>query len=119
MTTNKEVIEMAIDKGGREVDIKELDAQLQKKSVKLVVMHLKKKLTPDMSGTGPLLDWIDDMEELLEQEGFDKPEYFDMRKKLYDAIEWVPDTEARQRLRNSWYSYGKALNKKAPRHSDE
>ena len=96
-------------------ELREQDAQLQKKSVRLVVMHLKKKIAPTTPGIGYVLDWIDDMEALLEEEGFDKPEYVKMRKKLYDAIEWVPDTDIRHSLRNSWYSFGKAMEKKAPR----
>ena len=91
------------------------DADLQKKSVKLVVMHLKKKVDPDAAGIDRVLTWLGDMEELLEQEGFDRVIYMNMRKQLYEAIEWVFDVDLRHKLRNSWYSYGKAMDKKVPR----
>lgn len=91
------------------------DADLQKKSVKLVVMHLKKKVDPDAAGIDRVLMWLGEMEELLEQDGFDRVVYMNMRKQLYEAIEWVFDVDLRHKLRNSWYSYGKAMDKKVPR----
>ena len=91
------------------------DADLQKKSVKLVVMHLKKKVDPDAAGIDRVLAWLGEMEELLEQDGFDRVVYMNMRKQLYEAIEWVFDVDLRHKLRNSWYSYGKAMDKKVPR----
>ena len=54
-------------------------------------------------------------EELLEKDGFDRVVYMNMRKELYEAIEWVFDVDLRHKLRNSWYSYGKAMDKKVPR----
>jgi len=101
-TTNKKKKEMT-------------DADLQKKSVKLVVMHLKKKVDPDAAGIDRLLAWLGEMEELLEKDGFDRVVYMNMRKQLYEAIEWVFDVDLRHKLRNSWYSYGKAMDKKVPR----
>lgn len=101
-TTNKKKKEMT-------------DADLQKKSVKLVVMHLKKKVDPDAAGIDRLLVWLGEMEELLEKDGFDRVVYMNMRKQLYEAIEWVFDVDLRHKLRNSWYSYGKAMDKKVPR----
>ena len=91
------------------------DADLQKKSVKLVVMHLKKKVDPDAAGIDRVLVWLGEMEELLEKDGFDRVVYMNMRKELYEAIEWVFDVDLRHKLRNSWYSYGKAMDKKVPR----
>ena len=91
------------------------DADLQKKSVKLVVMHLKKKVDPDATGIDHVLTWLGEMEELLEQDGFDRVVYMNMRKQLYEAIEWGFDVDLRHKLRNSWYSYGKAMDKKVPR----
>lgn len=91
------------------------DADLQKKSVKLVVMHLKKKVDPDAAGIDRVLTWLGEMEELLEQEDFDRVVYMNKRKELYEAIEWVFDVDLRHKLRNSWYSYGKAMDKKVPR----
>lgn len=91
------------------------DADLQKKSVKLVVVHLRKKVDPNAAGIDRVLSWLDDMETLLAQEEFDRSVYLNMRQQLYEAIEWVFDVELRHKLRNSWYSYGKAMDKKVPR----
>ncbi len=109
---------MTGDSGSDNTDIKLLDAALQKKSVKLVVMHLAKKINPDIPSIGYVYAWLEEMEALLAKKDFVKSEYLEMRKKLYDAIEWIPDVEIRHRLRNSWYSFGKALEKKAPRNPD-
>ena len=92
------------------------DAQLQKKSVKLVVLHLKKKIDPDAAGIDRVCAWIDRMEELLAQDGFDRTQYLDMKKQLFDATEWVFDVDLRHKLRNSWYSFGKAMDKKVPKY---
>jgi len=91
------------------------DADLQKKSVKLVVVHLRKKVDPNAAGIDRVLSWLSEMETLLEQDGFDRSAYLNMRQQLYEAIEWVFDVELRNKLRNSWYSYGKAMDKKVPR----
>ena len=91
------------------------DADLQKKSVKLVVVHLRKKVDPNAAGIDRVLNWLSDMETLLEQDGFDRSAYLNMRQQLYEAIEWVFDVDLRHKLRNSWYSYGKAMDKKVPR----
>ncbi len=109
---------MTVNGGSETTDIKLLDAALQKKSIKLVVMHLEKKFDPETPGIGNVLIWLEEMNELLDREEYVKANYIKMRKKLYDAIEWVPDTEIRHKLRNSWYSFGKALEKKAPRYTD-
>ena len=92
------------------------DADIQKKSVKLVVVHLRKKVDPNAAGIDKVCKWLDDMAALLAEDGFDRTEYLNMRKKLNDAIEWVFDVDMRQSLRNSWYSFGKALDKRVPRH---
>lgn len=89
------------------------DADVQKKAIKLIVYHLRKKVDPSAAGTDRVCKWLDEMDALLETEGFERSEYISMRNRLNDAIEWVFDVELRQKLRNSWYSYGKALNKKA------
>ncbi len=110
---------MAVNGGSESTDIKLLDAALQKKTVKSVVMHLERKIDPDAPGIGNLLAWLEEMKELLEQEEYVKADYMQMRKKLYDAIEWVPDTDLRNKLRNSWLSFGKALDKKVPRYTNQ
>ena len=91
------------------------DADVQKRSVKMVVTHLKKKIHGIEAGIARLLDWIDEMDILLEEEGFDRTRYLEMRRNLYTATEWVFDVEVRSKLRSSWYSFGKAMEKKAPR----
>lgn len=110
---------MAVNGGSESTDIRLLDAMLQKKTVKSVVMHLERKIDTETAGIGNLLSWLDEMKALLAQEEYVKAEYIKMRKKLYDAIEWIPDTETRHKLRNSWYSFGKALEKKAPRYTNQ
>ena len=45
------------------------DAELQKKSVKSVVFHLKKKVDPDAAGIDRVCAWIADMDALLAQIG--------------------------------------------------
>ncbi len=91
------------------------DADLQKKSVKLVVMHLKKKVDINEPGINQVVEWIDKMDVLLEKEDFIRSEYLEMRKQLYNAIEWVFDVDVRAKLRSSWYSFGKAMEKKVPK----
>ena len=91
------------------------DADVQKRSVKMVVTHLKKKVNPNERGINHVLEWIEEMDQILEEEEFDRGTYLEMRKKLHNAIEWVFDVDARAKLRSSWYSFGKAMDKKAPR----
>ncbi len=91
------------------------DADVKKKAVKLVVVHLKKKLDTDYVGIEAAHEWIEAMEALFEQEEFDLKEYHRMRKELNDVIERTPEEEMRFKLRDSWYSMGKALDKKVKR----
>ena len=100
-------------------DFKALDAVLQKKSVKSVVMHLEKKVSPDIPGSANLFNWIAEMNRLLDEDGYDKTKYLEMRKKLNEAIGWITDVYVRNRLRNSWMSFGKAMEKKVSRHPNE
>lgn len=91
------------------------DADVKRKAVKLVVAHLKKKIPTDYLGSEAVHEWIDLMEELFNQEAFDLKEYHRMRKELNDVIERTLDEETRFKLRDSWYSMGKALDKKVKR----
>ena len=52
------------------------------------------------------------MDALLIKEEFDIVEYFEMRRRLNDVIERTIDEEMRFKIRDSWYSLGKALDKK-------
>lgn len=88
------------------------DIDVKRKATKLVVAHLKKKVSRDFIGSDNINEWITEMEELLEKPEFDMAEYFAMRKRLNELIERVLDEEMRFKLRDSWYSLGKALDKK-------
>ena len=52
------------------------------------------------------------MDALLEKEEFDIREYHEMRRHFNDVIESTLDANMRMKLRDSWYSMGKALDKK-------
>ncbi len=89
------------------------DNDVKRKAVKLVVAHLKKKLPEnDFLGREHITQWIDGMEKLLLKEEFIFVEYIEMRRNLNDVIERTLDEELRFKLRDSWYSLGKALDKK-------
>jgi len=89
------------------------DAEVKHKAVRLVVAHMKKKVTGEYSGIEYLAAWLDEMEALMADEAFDIREYHRMRKELNSVIESTLDETMRDSLRNSWYSMGKALEKKA------
>jgi hypothetical protein len=93
------------------------DNDVKRKAVKLVIAHLKKKLPEnDFIGKEHILNWISEIEELLAKEEFNMVEYIEMRRELNDVIERTVDGELRFKLRDSWYSLGKALDKKVKRH---
>jgi len=91
------------------------DFGLQKKSVKLIILHMSRKIDKDIIGINHVNEWLEDMNQLLAKEEYVRTEYLEMRRKLNEAIERVMDVEMRSKLRNSWYSYGRALDKKVPR----
>jgi hypothetical protein len=91
------------------------DIDVKKKAVKLVIAHLKKKITSEFAGKEHALEWIDEIEELLEQEEFVVSEFYAKRRELNDVIERTLDEEMRYKLRDSWLSLGKALDKKLKR----
>jgi hypothetical protein len=89
------------------------DNDVKRKAVKLVIAHLKRKLPEnEFTVKQQLMDWINSMEELLAKEEFVIVEYIEMRRTLNDIIERTFDEELRFKLRDSWYSMGKALDKK-------
>jgi len=88
------------------------EAEVKRKAVKLVVAHLKKKISKEYMGIQYLLAWLEEMDELLNKEEFDIKEYYAMRKQLNSVIESTLDEEMRGKIRNSWHSFGKALDKK-------
>lgn len=88
------------------------ETEVKKKAVKLVVAHLKKKISREYMGIQYLISWLEEMDELLNKEEFDIKEYYAMRKQLNSVIESTLDEEMRGKIRNSWHSFGKALDKK-------
>jgi len=89
------------------------DADVKRKAVKLVVSHLVKKLPEEnFIGSDNIVNWIARFEELLDKPEFVIGEYFEMRRELNDIIERTVDEDLRFRFRDSWYSLGKALDKK-------
>jgi hypothetical protein len=88
------------------------DYDVKKKAVKLVVTYLKKKVSRDYLGSEHINDWILNMEKLFDKPDFVLSEYLEMKKQLNDVIERTLDEEMRFKIRDSWYSFGKALDKK-------
>jgi hypothetical protein len=88
------------------------DVDVKKKAVKLVITHLKKKASKEFLGYDNFYEWVVHMDKLLEKPEFNFLEYIEMRKSLNDVIERTMDEEMRYKLRDSWYSFGKALDKK-------
>jgi hypothetical protein len=88
------------------------DNDVKKKAVKLVVVYLKKKISRDFIGSEHINEWIANMEKLIEKPEFVLSEYLEMKRQLNDVIERILDEEMRYKIRDSWYSFGKALDKK-------
>lgn len=89
------------------------DIDVKRKAVKLVIAHMKKKLPKgEFLGDEYIFEWLADIDKLLEKEEFVLIEYHSMRKRLNEVIERIVDEEIRFGLRDSWYSLGKALDKK-------
>ncbi len=91
------------------------DEYAKKKAVKIVVLHIKKKLEEVGEEALEFEKWFENMDELLAmpEENFDIHKYYDMRKQLNDHIDCIYDVNLRYKLRDSWISFGKALDKKA------
>lgn len=89
------------------------DNDVKKKAIKLVIAHLKKKVSKEYMGIEYLAEWLEEMEALLRDDEFIIREYHRMRKQLNSVIESTLDEEMRTKLRNSWHSFGKALDKKS------
>ncbi len=91
------------------------DNYAKKKAVKLVVLHIRKKLEEGGEEAAGFEKWLEDMEALLSKdtEEFEIVDYYDMRRQLNDHIDCIYDVNLRYKLRDSWISFGKALDKKA------
>ncbi|OPZ94578.1 MAG: hypothetical protein BWY74_00458 [Firmicutes bacterium ADurb.Bin419] len=88
------------------------DDEVKRKAVKLVISHMKKKISQEFVGAEHVNEWIGNMDKLLENSEFNLSEYIQMRKSLNDVIERTLDGNMRFKLRDSWYSFGRALDKK-------
>lgn len=88
------------------------DIDVKRKAVKLVISHLKKKLADNKTNKVNIDLWISQVEELLAKDEFVIKDYIEIRKDLNDIIERTMDEDVRFKLRDSWYSFGKALEKK-------
>ena len=88
------------------------DDDVKRKALKSVLLHIRKKMPPDHELIGYFNEWAAEMEELLERPEFEKAAFYDMRHKLNNIIEKTYDGDIRFKLRDSWYSLGKALDKK-------
>jgi hypothetical protein len=94
--------------------IPQTDFDVRRKAVKLVISHLKKKIPEQGTNMMDTLNtWMEEVEELLQREDFVLSHYVEKRKDLTDIIERVSDDEFRYKLRDSWFSLGKAIYKKA------
>jgi hypothetical protein len=91
------------------------DVDVKRKAVKLVISHLKKKIPKEFLGSEYIELWITSMEELLGKPEFNISEYFEKRRDLNGITEQIIDEEIRFKIRDSWYSLGKALDKKVKR----
>ena len=88
------------------------DEAVKRKAVKLVISHMKKKVSQDFVGAQHVNEWIENMDKLMENSEFNLSEYIQMRRNLNDIIERILDENMRYKLRDSWYSFGRALDKK-------
>lgn len=89
------------------------DSDVKKRAIKQVVGHIKKKITSEYVGIDHLRDWITQIEETIAKDEFNIRDYIQARKDLNDIIERTLDEEMRFKLRDSWFSLGRALEKKA------
>lgn len=89
------------------------DEDVKRKAIKLVIAHLKKKIPGEYIGSEHINKWIAEIEKLLAEPEFNLNRYIEMRRNLNDIIERTLDEEIRFKLRDSWYSLGKAMEKKA------
>lgn len=88
------------------------DIDVKRKAIKLVIAHLKKKVAKEFIGSEHVAEWIAGIEILLDKSEFNLVDYIRARRELNDVIERTLDEEMRFKLRDSWYSLGKALDKK-------
>lgn len=91
------------------------DEYYKKKAIKLVVAHLRRKLEDmEHKEAGTFESWLTNMDSLLEKDEFVMAEYVEQRKELNNLIDRLYDVDLRYKVRDSWNSFGKSLDKKAP-----
>lgn len=88
------------------------DNDVKRKALKSVLIHIRKKIPANYEIMDQFNEWMAEMEENLAKPEFDKTVYYELRHKLNDIIERTVDGETRFKLRDSWISLGKALDKK-------
>jgi hypothetical protein len=100
------VVKMSLD------SLNDYSSDKRKKAIKMIIVHIKKKISTEFIGSENIKQWVVQMDELLTKKDFNITEYVIMRKKLNDIIDSILDEDIRYKLRDSWYSFGKALDKK-------
>lgn len=91
------------------------DEYYKKKAIKLVVAHLRRKLeNAENKEADDFEPWLMQMDALLEKDEFLISEYLSMRTELNNLIDRTYNVELRYKVRDSWNSFGKSLDKKAP-----
>lgn len=73
------------------------DSDIKKKAVKLVVAHIKKKIDREFDSSEHIKSWLEEMDAILQKDGFDRSEYIEMRKNFNDVIERTLDDDMRIR----------------------
>lgn len=99
--------------GQKQVKKIQTDTDVKRKAIKQVVLHIRKKITTEYVGSESLMEWIAQIEEILKRDEFAIKDYIKARKELNDIIERTLDEQMRFKLRDSWFSLGKAMEKKA------
>lgn len=97
----------------RQIKKIQTDTDVKRKATKQVVAHIRKKITSEYVGSEHLKEWLSEIEDILAKDEFEIKDYIHARKSLNDIIERTLDEDMRFKLRDSWYSLGKALEKKA------
>lgn len=100
------VVKMSLD------SLSDYSNDKKKKAIKMIIVHIKKKISTEFVGSENIKQWVVQMDELLANKEFNVTDYVIMRKRLNDIIDSILDEDIRYKLRDSWYSFGKALEKK-------
>jgi uncharacterized membrane protein len=88
------------------------DEDVKRKAVRSVLLHARKKVPSNYEIIAQFNAWASETEAILERPDFDRAALFEARHRLNDLIERTYDPETRFKLRDSWVSFGKALDKK-------